>query len=104
MELTSEQVAQYDRDGFLVFPDLFSADEVTVLRREVERVSKINSEMVVREGDDGAGSPGQHGFATEEVLCIQIDFEPEQVQQPEAAERAAVQGERRRPVTRQIGH
>ena len=54
MELNAEQVAQYERDGFLVFPELFSAKEVAVLRSEVERVSRIDSEMVVREGDDGA--------------------------------------------------
>ena len=54
MELTAEQVAQYERDGFIIFPDLFSAEEVAVLRSEVERVSRIDSEMVVREGDDGA--------------------------------------------------
>ena len=54
MELNAEQVAQYERDGFLIFPDLFSAEEVAVLRSEVERVSRIDSEMVVREGEDGA--------------------------------------------------
>jgi ectoine hydroxylase len=50
MRLTANQIARYDRDGFLHFPEFFSADEVAVLRREVDRVSKIQSEMVVREG------------------------------------------------------
>ena len=33
MELTAAQRAQYERDGFLIFPDLFSSAEVAVLRR-----------------------------------------------------------------------
>src|SRR5690349_2967115 len=51
MKLTQAQRDQYDRDGFLVFPDLFSPEEVAILRREVARVSAIESEMVVREGE-----------------------------------------------------
>jgi ectoine hydroxylase len=52
MELTPEQVAQYDRDGYLIFPELFSAEEIDILTREVERLSRIKSELVVREGED----------------------------------------------------
>ena len=33
MELTPAQKAQYDRDGFLIFPDLFAPSEVAVLRQ-----------------------------------------------------------------------
>ena len=54
MELSPEQVAQFNRDGFLLFPNLFNEEEVEVLRRETDRVSKINSEMVVREGEEEA--------------------------------------------------
>jgi ectoine hydroxylase len=50
MKLTQAQRDQYDRDGFLIFPDLFSADEVAILRREVSRIAAIETEMVVREG------------------------------------------------------
>ena len=32
MELTVAQRAQYERDGFLIFPDLFAPAEVGVLR------------------------------------------------------------------------
>ena len=49
MKLSSAQVEQFDRDGFLVFPDLFSRNEVAVLRREVARLSQVRSEEVVRE-------------------------------------------------------
>ena len=37
MKLTPAQLAAYERDGFLIFPDLVSAEEVALLRREVER-------------------------------------------------------------------
>lgn len=50
MKLTSHQVAQYDRDGYLHFPEFFKPVEVDAMRREVSRVSKIKTEMVVREG------------------------------------------------------
>ena len=50
MRLTPAQIAQYDRDGYLLFDGLFNAIEVEAMRREVARVSKIESEMVVREG------------------------------------------------------
>ena len=51
MKLSKAQLEQYHRDGYLVFPELFSPDEVAIMRREVSRVSKIESEMVVREGE-----------------------------------------------------
>ncbi len=50
MRLAPAQIAQYDRDGYLLFDGLFNATEVEVMRREVARVSKVESEMVVREG------------------------------------------------------
>lgn len=53
MELTAVQVAQFERDGYLVFPDLFGPDEVAVLRREAERVSAVDSDCIFREGDAG---------------------------------------------------
>ena len=52
MELSQKQITQYDRDGFLIFPELFNKEEVRILQHEVDRVSEINSEMVVREGED----------------------------------------------------
>ncbi len=43
MKLTAEQFAQYDRDGFLLFPDLISNSELDVLCGEVERLKRIDS-------------------------------------------------------------
>ncbi len=50
MRLTADQIAQYDRDGFLHFPEFFSPAEVEALRGEVARVGRIESDLVVREG------------------------------------------------------
>lgn len=54
MELTPDQVAQFDREGYLILPDLFTPEETNVLYREVERVSKIDAECIFREGESGA--------------------------------------------------
>jgi ectoine hydroxylase len=50
MRLSPEQRAQYERDGFLIFPDLFARDEIAILRREVARVAMVETDAVVREG------------------------------------------------------
>jgi len=50
MKLTAAQLDQYRRDGFLIFPDLFTAAEVEILRREVARVAQVETDAVVREG------------------------------------------------------
>ncbi len=52
MRLSAQQIAQYDRDGYLHFPEFFSPAEVDAMRREVERVSQIQCDMVVREGSE----------------------------------------------------
>ncbi len=51
MRLTSEQVAQYERDGYLIFPALFSREEIEILRREAARVAMVETDAVVREGE-----------------------------------------------------
>ena len=53
MELSAQQLEQFDRDGFLVFPDLFSRNEVAILRREVARLSQVEGDEVVREHTGG---------------------------------------------------
>ena len=50
VRLTPDQIAQYDRDGYLVFPELFSPAEVAILRREAARVALVEADAVVREG------------------------------------------------------
>lgn len=53
MKLTSEQLQAYDRDGFLVFPNLISPEEVALLKSELARVGDIKDERVVRERTGG---------------------------------------------------
>lgn len=53
MQLSPMQLEAYGRDGFLVFPGLFSPAEVTILRAEVERVARLHVEEVKREAEDG---------------------------------------------------
>jgi len=56
MHLTPQQVAQFERDGYLVFLGLFSRAEVAVLRAETERLSRIDADTVVRERTGGVRS------------------------------------------------
>ena len=56
MELTPAQLAQYERDGFLIFPDLFGPAEIAVLRQEVARLSRPTTEEVFREHTGGVKS------------------------------------------------
>ena len=56
MHLTPAQLAQYQRDGFLIFPDLFSPAEIAVLRQEVARLSRLETEEVIREFTGGVKS------------------------------------------------
>ena len=51
MRLTTQQLEQYERDGILVFPDLFSEAEVAILRREVDRLKGVEDECIFREGE-----------------------------------------------------
>ena len=54
MKLSAQQLEDYRRDGFLVFPELVSPAEVAVLRGEVARLRQLDAEGTVREGASGA--------------------------------------------------
>lgn len=56
MQLTAAQRTQFEREGFLVFPNLFSTAEVAVMRQEVARLADIHAEEVVREHTGGVKS------------------------------------------------
>ena len=53
MHLTPQQVEQFKRDGYLIFPGLFSRAEVAVLRAETARLSQVQGDTVVRERTGG---------------------------------------------------
>jgi hypothetical protein len=38
MKLTPEQIERFERDGYLFFPGLFSAEEMAVLKAEVPSI------------------------------------------------------------------
>lgn len=54
MRLTQDEMARFDRDGFLSLPGLVGAEEVALLRREVDRIGALEDECVVRETAGGA--------------------------------------------------
>ena len=49
MRMTDAQLEQYKRDGFVIFPSLFSAAEIDLLRAETARLSAIQADTVIRE-------------------------------------------------------
>jgi ectoine hydroxylase len=54
MNLTAQQRAAFERDGYLIFPDLLDHDEVALLRSELARVSTVTDERIMREKDNDA--------------------------------------------------
>jgi ectoine hydroxylase len=48
--LTDEQVEQFDRDGYLILPPVFTADEIDACRREADRILElvVNSSLAHR--------------------------------------------------------
>jgi ectoine hydroxylase len=56
MELNAQQLAQFGRDGYLLFPGLFSKAEIAVLRAETARLAKIEADTVIRERTGGVRS------------------------------------------------
>lgn len=53
MKLTAAQRKQFAEEGYLIFPELFSPEEVKVLQDEAGRVSKIDAACIFREGESG---------------------------------------------------
>ncbi|NDA69698.1 MAG: proline hydroxylase, partial [Betaproteobacteria bacterium] len=51
MRLSQEQLAQFEREGYLFFPSLFSSDEMKVLRDEVPSIYKEFRPEIIREKD-----------------------------------------------------
>lgn len=53
MMLTADQIQTYRRDGFVVMNDLFSAEEIAILRAELGRVGEVETDHLVRERSGG---------------------------------------------------
>src|SRR2546429_53300 len=56
MQLSDAQVSRFRRDGFLLFPGLFSKAEIAVLRAETARLASIEADSVIRERTGGVRS------------------------------------------------
>src|SRR5215210_1584416 len=56
MRMTDAQLAQYQRDGFIIFPNHFSRAEIDILRGEVARLSEVKADTVFREHTGGVRS------------------------------------------------
>src|SRR3954469_16021918 len=56
MKLSDAQLEQYRRDGYVIFPNLFSRAEIQILRSEVARLSDIKADTVIRERTGGVRS------------------------------------------------
>jgi ectoine hydroxylase len=54
MRLTSEQLEQFHQDGYLVFPGLFSSEEVETLRETLPEILARTGPETVREEEDTA--------------------------------------------------
>ena len=53
MRLSPAQRDDFERDGFLIFPNLFSGEEVRLLREETDRLATIDADYVKRERRGG---------------------------------------------------
>jgi len=51
MQLSQAQVEQFERDGYIFIENLFSADEIGVMRREAERLYAQDRQEIQREKD-----------------------------------------------------
>ena len=56
MHLDRQRLEQFQHDGFLVFPGLFSKAEIAALRQETARLSQIHADTVIREHTGGVRS------------------------------------------------
>src|SRR6266571_2646642 len=54
MRLNPQQIQEFDRDGYLFFPGLFTREEIKVLTDEVPRLFALGRPENVREKDSDA--------------------------------------------------
>ncbi|UAW99269.1 ectoine hydroxylase [Halopseudomonas nanhaiensis] len=56
--ISAEQVASFERDGYLVLPEVFNKEEVSVFKKELQRISQLpevlEAPSAIREPDSGA--------------------------------------------------
>lgn len=56
--ISAKQLADFERDGYLVLPEVFTPEEVAVFKKELQRISTLpevlGSPAAIREPDSGA--------------------------------------------------
>jgi ectoine hydroxylase len=60
MQLSKDQAARFERDGYVFLPEVFGRDEVALLRAEADRIYASARPEVVREKD---GATARTAFA-----------------------------------------
>lgn len=105
MKLSDEQLATFERDGLLVLPDLFSHEEVEVLRARLSRIYAQDTPANIREKDSDEVRTAMGLHLRDEVYAklvrhprlvepaMQILGEPLYVQQVKVNVKAAFSGE-----------
>ena len=48
--IAAEMIQRFERDGYLVIPNLFSAEEVALFRAELDRAGYRNTKIVASSG------------------------------------------------------
>ena len=56
MRLSSQRASDFERDGYLLLPRLFTAAEVATLRAETDRLSAVEADCIKREKSGAVGS------------------------------------------------
>ena len=54
MELSKEQIQQFNEEGYIFLPSCFSKDEITVLNKAAAKIYKSDREEVWRESSGAA--------------------------------------------------
>ena len=72
MKLTQQQLEQFDREGYLFLPNLFSAEEAAFLKGEAEAIYQMDRKEVWREK---AAWPEQHSQRTSTTKDF-VDWAP----------------------------
>ena len=70
LRLTGEQVASFDRDGFVVLPDVFGDDDLAPLIEAIDR-NEAATEEFLRSLDDGRISIAESGAITFTVHLVE---------------------------------
>ena len=60
MTLSTQQLRQFDKEGYLFLPDLFTAEEMAVLRSEAEAIFRTDRKEIWRE-KSGSPRDDRHG-------------------------------------------